>query len=52
MGIRKSYGKNKKTGRHEMLAKARHDELVRNAPKRQRRAPRRGRGGRPGAPAA
>jgi len=41
MGIRRNYGKNKKTGRHELMAKTQHDELVRKAPKgrRGRRAP-------------
>lgn len=40
MGIRKDYGKNKKTGRHELLARARHEELVRKAPKSRRRGSR------------
>ncbi len=41
MGIRRNYGKNKKMGRDEKLAKAQHDELVRKVPKPARR--RRGR---------
>jgi hypothetical protein len=41
MGVRKSYGKNKKTGRHELLAKAQHADRVRKVPKT-----RRGRAGR------
>ncbi|HET8578060.1 MAG TPA: hypothetical protein VFO18_13250 [Methylomirabilota bacterium] len=41
MGVRKSYGKNKKTGRHELLAKTQQAERVRKPPKT-----RRGRAGR------
>jgi hypothetical protein len=41
MGIRRSYGKNKKMGRHELMAKTQHAERVRKAPKT-----RRGRAGR------
>ncbi len=46
MGIRRNYGKNKKTGRHEMMAKAQHEEMVRRVPKRGRGGSRRGEGGR------
>lgn len=43
MGIRKSYGKNKKTGRHKMLAGVQHDALARKALKRPARRGRRAR---------
>jgi hypothetical protein len=52
MGIRRNYGKNKKTGRHEMLAKAQHEEMVRRVPKRGRVRARRGGSGRTRGPAA